>query len=339
MDNCVVDISVLIPVYGVERYIERALRSIFNQTKTKGVEYIIVNDCTKDSSMDIARKVITQFPNLDIQIIEHKENGGLAVARQTAMEAAKGEYIIHFDSDDWCEPSMLEDMYNAIIADKSDVVVCDFYYSTPKSEEYVKQNSPNSGNDCLVALLSDKLHAGLWSKMFRRDIFVKNNLKWVPQLNMWEDMLICSKFFFCASKVTYLPKAYLHYMQIGGSITNALDYSKIMQKIDSEVKVVVEIENYLKMRGAADSYKELLVGKKMRVKFDALYRTKGSVQREYATLFGDINREDIERLNSLLPYYKKALILASSGKLAYFNMLRRAKKIQTKLLNREKGSF
>ncbi|MCM1452577.1 MAG: glycosyltransferase [Clostridium sp.] len=123
-----IKVSVLIPIYGVEKYIARCARSLFNQTLKEGIEFIFVNDATKDNSMDVLKSVIDEFPNRkeQIRIIEHSENKGLAVARVTGVTSAKGEYVTHCDSDDWVEPTMYEKMYNVAKQKGSDIVVCDY---------------------------------------------------------------------------------------------------------------------------------------------------------------------------------------------------------------------
>ena len=107
-------VSVIIPVYGVDRFIRRCTESLFNQT-LKEVEYIFVNDCTKDGSMDILRDVINAFPDRaeQLTIVEHETNKGLAGARNTGLAKARGEYVFHCDSDDFVEATMLEKMYSA----------------------------------------------------------------------------------------------------------------------------------------------------------------------------------------------------------------------------------
>ena len=103
-------ISVVVPVYGVERYIERCVRSLFSQTMIEGVEFIFVNDCTKDKSMEILMDLLKQYPSRQsqVRVVDHKENMGLAAARITALNLAKGEYVINLDSDDYFERDMLE---------------------------------------------------------------------------------------------------------------------------------------------------------------------------------------------------------------------------------------
>lgn len=95
-------VSVIIPVYGVEKYIERCVRSLFEQT-LDDIEYIFVDDCCLDRSIEILDNVIKEYPNrrTDIKIVHHKENKGLAQARQSGIKVATGEYFVHCDSDDW----------------------------------------------------------------------------------------------------------------------------------------------------------------------------------------------------------------------------------------------
>ena len=105
-----IKISVCIPVYGVEKYIERCIRSLWEQTMQDGIEFIFVNDCTKDKSIEIIEQVLEEYPHRKKQttIIHHPKNSGLVAARNTALAHAKGQYIIHCDSDDWCDLDLYE---------------------------------------------------------------------------------------------------------------------------------------------------------------------------------------------------------------------------------------
>ena len=100
-------ISVCIPLFNVEKYVEKCLKSVFEQTIIQDVEVILVNDCSTDNTMTIVSKVINSYSHLQSQItiINHNNNLGLAAARNSALEKAQGQYIIHVDSDDWCEPN------------------------------------------------------------------------------------------------------------------------------------------------------------------------------------------------------------------------------------------
>ena len=95
-------VSVMIPVYNTAAYVGRCLTSLFEQT-FDDIEYIIVNDATPDHAMDIVNNLVASYPHRRVKIIDHKTNKGSASARNTALDAASGEYLIYVDSDDWAE--------------------------------------------------------------------------------------------------------------------------------------------------------------------------------------------------------------------------------------------
>ena len=136
-------VSVIVPIYGVEPYIEKCARSLFEQS-LENMEFIFVNDCTPDKSVEILRQVIEDYPRryLQIQIIEHEENRGLAMARNSGLLIAKGEYIIHCDSDDWVELDMYEEMYEKALEKNADIVICDYYAEYSNKRIYHIQREP-----------------------------------------------------------------------------------------------------------------------------------------------------------------------------------------------------
>ena len=123
-----IKVSVIIPVYGVERYMGRCARSLFAQTMTRGIEFIFVDDCTQDRSIEILRNTLEEYPerHAQVTILKHSSNKGLAATRKTGVRAARGEYIIHCDSDDWVEPDMCRLMYEEAKRSDADMVVCNY---------------------------------------------------------------------------------------------------------------------------------------------------------------------------------------------------------------------
>lgn len=121
------NISVIIPIYNVEKFVERCILSIINQTYTKEVECIIVNDCTPDSSMKIVERLVADYKGqIRFKLLNHERNKGIAAVRNTGLNAASGDYIIYIDSDDYCEQDMLEKMYTKAVEEDADVIVADF---------------------------------------------------------------------------------------------------------------------------------------------------------------------------------------------------------------------
>lgn len=279
------DISVIVPIYNVEKYIEQALNSFFSQTKTDSVEFILVNDCATDDSMEVARRVISEYSNICVTIIDLDQNGGVAVARQKGMEIAKGEYTIHLDPDDWCESTMLEDLYNLAKQNDADIVACDFFQNQPTKEIYRRQYTPDNKYELIELLLSGKIHGALWNKLIKRSLYVDNKIGFIPDINMCEDLIVCIKLISFSENIVYLPRAYLHYRQTFSSITHAVSDKTNRDLVDS----VVEIETFLQEHNLKDRLYASLMTRKNWIKVLFLMNSKGEKQREYAQYYPEAN--------------------------------------------------
>lgn len=205
-------ISVVVPFYGVEKYIGRCAESLMEQTLSD-VEFIFVNDCSVDNSMEKLKKVLEKYPHRHTKIINKTKNEGLPEARKTGCRYASGEYVYHMDSDDWIEKNGLEEMYKAISHNNADILCCGFYkdYGDKLDVIYGKPfTKPTEGIDMM--LYSEKyLHSGVWCKLVKRSLY-KNVV--FPPTYMHEDLALMIQLFHYAKTITYLPKAFYHYMQI-----------------------------------------------------------------------------------------------------------------------------
>ena len=116
-------VSILVPIYGVEQYIERCAETLLRQSYSD-IEYVFVNDCTKDRSVEILRQVIDRFParKAQVRLISHERNRGLGGARHTAFAASRGRYIMHVDSDDLLPLDAVEKLVVAAMKSKADIV-------------------------------------------------------------------------------------------------------------------------------------------------------------------------------------------------------------------------
>ena len=130
-------VSVCIPVYGVEKYIERCARSLFEQTMKDDIEFIFVDDCTPDKSIEVLQKVLEEYPNRkdQVKIIHHEVNKGLTGARNTALKYVSGDYIIHCDSDDWVDKDLYATMYKKAAKENADVVCCGIILENNKQQK------------------------------------------------------------------------------------------------------------------------------------------------------------------------------------------------------------
>lgn len=238
-------VSVIVPVYKAEYYIERCVRALFEQT-FRSIEYIFVDDCTPDRSMEIVQRVASWYPNRTdaIRFICHSKNQGVAAARNSGLLAAGGDFIAFCDGDDWMEFDAIEKMYGAAIHAGADVVWTDFYYTYPDYEILALQKGKMDNMECIKALLCEQMHGGLWNKLVKRDLYDKHDVCFLSGLNIWEDLRVCVQLFFHAQSVVYLPGAFYHYVQYNaGSLCTELAIAGVrdtMGNADSIVRFLEE---------------------------------------------------------------------------------------------------
>ena len=163
-------VSVIVPVYKAEKYIEKCARSLFEQT-LDDIEYIFINDCTPDKSIEILHKVLEEYPKRkdQVKIIHHETNKGIATSRNTGLNATTGTYIIHCDSDDWVEPNMYETMYNKAVEGNYDIVSCDYFIDSKNNSIYKNQLSYKDNNEYIKAVLEGKIGSYLWNKLTKKE--------------------------------------------------------------------------------------------------------------------------------------------------------------------------
>lgn len=222
-------ISVIVPVYNVEKYLSRCIESILSQTFTD-FELLLIDDGSTDRSGEMC----DEYAKKDDRIrVFHKENGGVASARQMGINNAVGIYSIQVDSDDWAEKQMLEKMYMKIIETDADIVIADFFYDKNGQSIYTKQRSNKIlSSEMITDILLNKLEGALWSKLIRHSLYRNYNIHFFQNIDHGEDILVTSQLFLLNIKIIFLNAAFYHYnLQNLNSITrNYTKKSFCMQK-------------------------------------------------------------------------------------------------------------
>lgn len=256
-------VSVLVPVYGVERYIGRCARSLFGQTMTEGVEFIFVDDCTPDGSIEVLKRVMAEFPQCCVKILRHDENKGLPTARKTGLTAASGEYVLHVDSDDWVEPDMVETLYEAAVRDNADIAVCDYFLSTRTADKAVAQNI--RPEHYLEDMLMAKVTWSVWNKLVKRSLYKAVEF---PVASMAEDAVIMFQLNVLTAKRTFVRRPLYHYFQNENSMSRILsDYDQLRRRCEQSQ---ANIEIMSRRLGEAGHSPDVLNHIKMLVKVNLL---------------------------------------------------------------------
>ena len=225
-------VSIISPVYNAEKYIHKCIDSIIAQTFSDW-ELILVDDGSPDSSGTICDEYAAK--DLRLKVI-HKVNGGVSQARQTGLDAATGEYVIHVDPDDWIEPNMLEDLLGKAIADDADMVICDFFWDKAGNSKVIKQTPSALDSDSFLCDLYNGRHGSLCNKLTRRSLFEMYDIKFPKDFNFCEDLIVNTLLLKNKIKIAYVGNAYYHYVQYVNDNSIARKYDEKMYEKDLELK-------------------------------------------------------------------------------------------------------
>ena len=296
-------VSVIVPVYGAENFIERCARSLFEQT-LDDIEYIFVNDCTPDRSMEILKNVLDEYPSRwgQVKIINHEHNQGQAGARTTGMKAAAGEYMIHCDPDDWVETDMYEQLYLLAIEHRADIVTCGIihhekngtvwksflqYCSTPKlSLKYLYLKHHHSFSLC--------------NKLIRTKLIADNDIYPYHGINFGEDRNVVIRVLYYANTFYQCDTALYHYNHNNeNSTTNnrriTAQWPKWKENVDKMCSFMMAVDP-INLKTTCNYFK-----------FDAkmLYRAASDDTKEWFNLYRECHK-DIMKFNE---YTLKARII------------------------------
>lgn len=221
-------LSIIIPVYNVENYLDRCLESIIHY-QGEEVEIILINDGSTDNSGERCINWIKRYPSI---VYIQKENEGLGSTRNLGIKIAKGEYVTFIDSDDWYEEDAIPEMLLAITRTNAELIYFDFYkvLENNKKEYYQNPVISNISNIWENPILISNMYVAMWNKIYKRDLFIKNNII-IPDIR-GEDLAVFPKLLFSTKKIYGLNKGlycYSYYRE--DSITATAE--KVIEGIDS----------------------------------------------------------------------------------------------------------
>ena len=234
-------VSVLVPIYNVEEYLDQCLKSLAMQT-LEDIEIICINDGSTDNSSRILQKYAKKHKNF---IVINKENSGYGDSMNRGLEKATGEYIGIVESDDFIESDAFEKLYKLARETRADIVKANYYYHSKNGDvlhrvvKNQKLNTPLSLADDDSIFLEEP---GIWSAIYRRDFLNKNKIRFrtTPGAS-YQDTGFHFKSFCAAKRIVYTDKAYLHYRT-----DNASSSVKSLEKVNYVVEEYADIERYIR---------------------------------------------------------------------------------------------
>ena len=286
-------LSIIVPIYNVEKYLRKCLDSLVDQT-LNGIEIILIDDGSKDSSPSICDEYAKKYKNI---IVKHIENSGVANARNVGLTLATGQYITFLDSDDYIESNMYELMYNKAISQKFDIVGCnvDIVYPTYNNEISSGILECNNDEELKKNILINS-YAVIWNKIYKKSLI--QGIKFKDKCNFCEDVDFLYRVLPLADSFANIDLPLHHYIQREGSLTYVYD-KKLYQLIDIFDELVKLYSNDKKYK----KYKEEIEYSYVRYLYATfikrLAKTKNKIEFKKGL---DIV---IEKVNSTYPNYKK----------------------------------
>lgn len=259
-------VSVIVPVYGVERYIERCARSLLEQT-LDDMEFIFIDDCSPDNSMSILKNVLSDYPKRasEIRLLSMARNSGQALVRKLGIASATGDYVIHCDSDDYVSPEMYRKMYELAEDRNLDCVLCGFYEVIGQQMTKGRYKTDDE-DDILRNILCNQWGGVLWNKMVRRDIVQSDYIQY-PETNFWEDQALSVQYALKCTSVGLLDEdLYFYCRRPDSTVGNGFDSETVVRNAISAAENFRIVIDSLKDCKMADQYGELLARRQMYLK-------------------------------------------------------------------------
>lgn len=327
-------VSILVPVYGVEKYIERCAVSLFEQTY-KNIEYIFVNDQSPDNSWGVLQDVIARYPYLKdcVKLSTHDKNRGSAAVRNTALNMAEGDYIMWVDSDDYIETNAVEKCMSVAEIEDSDIVLFNYRIKKGSYSEIVKTCHFESPLKRTVALLAMKAPLCVWCGISRRSLYAGHDIRFKEGVNNGEDFHVTPKLSFFSQKISYIDSVLYHY-----DCTREDTYTRNFSREKSEqVFMSFEIlEDFFKTKESI--YMDALMMGKMKFMIGELVASSNVDDNSYfikiSRMIDSLNRNSLKGLGLLeyLFYYVRIPIFIKYV-MKFFRIIKAGILMLTKYMN------
>lgn len=280
-------VSIIIPMYGVRSVLPQCIDCLLGQTY-KALEIIFVDDCSPDDSAAFVeeRRGELERSGYRVRLLRHSENGGVAVARNTGIDAASGQYVYFFDADDRLEPETIELMVCEARTTGAEIVGIDWYLSYEGQERRMSQPSVTTGLEAFQAMCRGTFKWNLWLFLVRRELYDRGGAqRFLPGQNMGEDMMLMGKLFLRAGTMSIISKPLYHYVKTNAGSLTANYTDRHWAQVDANLR---ELERYLG-ENPIDGGQELLAYLKLNLKLPLLISPRKADYQRWAGWFTEAN--------------------------------------------------
>lgn len=249
-----IKVSILVPFYKVEKYVGRCVESLFTQTYAN-IEYVFVNDCTPDKSMEVINEYIQKYGVQDkCKMIVHEKNLGISASRNDCLDNMTGDYFLFIDSDDYIDKDMVELLVEAALKENADISGCGYVEEYPDRSVEFPQRYTNDHDEMLRAITVLTIKGVMWKLLIRSSIVKDNGVRFMPEKNMVDDYLFCCQVFYYARRFAGVDKCLYHYVQY-----NPNNYShRAVYNVNHQAEAIREAERFYREKGVYEKVKREL---------------------------------------------------------------------------------
>ncbi len=282
-----IKVSILVPFYNVENYVGRCVESLFTQTY-QNIEYVFVNDCTPDKSMEVINEKIAQYGVADkCKIIIHEQNKGISASRNDCLDNMTGDYFLFIDSDDFIDKDMVELLVEAAVKENADISGCGYI------EEYADhcvehpQRYTNNHDEMMRAITLLTLKGVMWKLLVRSTIVTdhRDEVRFIPDRNMVDDYLFCCQIFYYAQRFAGVDRCMYHWIQYN---PNNYTHTTIFA-VESQAAAIRKTEEFYREKGVYEVVKDELLKRKFISKLPLLLDKECYDVNRWRNLFPESN--------------------------------------------------
>ncbi|GHE39786.1 glycosyltransferase family 2 protein [Sphingobacterium griseoflavum] len=304
-------VSVIIPVYNAEKTLPFCLASLSKLTYPY-LQFIFVDDCSTDGSLACIEAFAEgpqQGVHWDVKVIRQAVNRGVAAARNTGLDHATGTYIYYVDADDQIDPETIAEAVEKAQQLDADIVGFNWYLAFDKNKRKMNQPAFHTAWEAVEMMLRGTMRWNLWLFLVRRSLYEEHQIRFLPGMNMGEDMMVMTKLFAHAERVAYMDKAFYHYRQSNETSLTKTYSEQHMAQVAANIQ---ELEGFLAASKYASRIGDLIGFLKLNNKLPFLISPKVSQYKRWLSWFPEANRLVLK--NTSLPWRTRLLQYAAVKK-------------------------
>lgn len=282
-----VKVSILVPFYKVENYVGRCVESLFTQTY-QNIEYVFVNDCTPDKSMEIIYKYIEKYGVANkCKMIVHENNQGISASRNDCLDNMTGNYFLFVDSDDYIDRDMVELLVEAAIKENADISGCGYIEEYADHSVNHPQEYTNDHHEMMRAITLLTLKGVMWKLLVRSSIVTdhRDEVRFIPDRNMVDDYLFCCQIFYYAKRFAGVNRCMYHWIQYN---PNNYTHTTIFA-VESQAAAIRKTEEFYREKGVFPIVEDAMLKRKFVSKIPLLLDNNCLDVKRWRALFPESN--------------------------------------------------